>query len=200
MGPSKRHGSTPGQTFVAASCRPRSALERQTQRLLVAGSCRPMRSPVRPLSRALRAFNTQWPWAPYGSGMKVAKPGHRRRSPRFDRGSESVAVDDVVPKINERASCLIPCPSIPLLGAEPGSATRWSALSPWSAGIYRQRAQSVDRPQPAWMLDFAPEIYRQLENRSDGKFSPGTQRNTFTVRLKGIPAIDLDRSRQTISF
>jgi hypothetical protein len=57
--------------------------------------------------------------------------------------------------------------------------------------------------KPAWMLDFALEIYRQLENRPDGKFPPGTQRDiftvTFTVRLKGIPAIDLDRSRQTIA-
>jgi len=44
--------------------------------------------------------------------------------------------------------------------------------------------------------DFALEIYRQLEIRPDGKFPPGTQRAIFTVgftvRLKGIPAIDLD--------
>ena len=55
--------------------------------------------------------------------------------------------------------------------------------------------------KPAWMLDFALEIYRQPENRPDGKSPPGTQRDVFTVRitvrLKGIPAIDLDRSRQT---
>jgi len=33
------------------------------------------------------------------------------------------------------------------------------------------------------MLDFALEIYRQLENRPDGKFLPGTQRDIFTVRF-----------------
>lgn len=46
------------------------------QRRVLAESCRPPRSYVRPLSNALRAFNTQWPLAPYGSVMKVAKPGH----------------------------------------------------------------------------------------------------------------------------
>ncbi len=67
----------------------------------LAGCCRPLRSPVRPLSNALRAFNTRWPWTPYGSGLQVAKPGRLRRSPRLDRRSESVPVNDVVPKINE---------------------------------------------------------------------------------------------------
>jgi hypothetical protein len=49
------------------------------------------------------------------------------------------------------------------------------------------------------MLDFALEICRQLEDRPDGKFPPGTQRDILTVRLavklKGILAIDLDKSR-----
>lgn len=55
--------------------------------------------------------------------------------------------------------------------------------------------------QPAWMLDFALGIHRQLGNRPDGKFLAAARRDLFTVRftvrLKGIPAIDLDRSRQT---
>ena len=54
--------------------------------------------------------------------------------------------------------------------------------------------------RPAWMLEFAPRIYRQPGNWPDGKSFPETQRDfftvRFTVRLKGIPAIDLDRSRR----
>jgi hypothetical protein len=71
----------------------------------------------------------------------------------------------------------------------------------------RQVTVSAPNPsiarKPAWMLDFAFEIFRQLENRPDDKFPPGTQRDILTVRftvsLKGIPAIDLDRSRQTFA-
>jgi len=48
-------------------------------RLELAGSCPPPRSPVRPLSNALRAFNAQWPWAPCESGLE--------RPPRVDRSS-----------------------------------------------------------------------------------------------------------------
>jgi hypothetical protein len=54
------------------------------------------------------------------------------------------------------------------------------------------------------MLDLALETYRQLENRPDGTLPPGAQSDIltvrFTVRLKGTPAIDLDRSRQTFAF
>lgn len=46
-----------------------TAFAAQAERLLMAGSSRPLRSPVRPLSNALQAFNTQWPRTPYGSGM-----------------------------------------------------------------------------------------------------------------------------------
>ncbi|MDZ7592343.1 MAG: hypothetical protein U5L05_17050, partial [Rubrivivax sp.] len=57
--------------------------------------------------------------------------------------------------------------------------------------------------KPAWLLDLAPGIYRHPGNRPDGKFPLGTRRGTFTVRftvkLMGIPAIDLDRSRQTFA-
>ena len=53
--------------------------------------------------------------------------------------------------------------------------------------------------KPVWMLDPAPGIYRQPGNWPDGKFLTGPQRHIFTVkftvRLKVIPAIDLDRSR-----
>ena len=53
------------------------------------------------------------------------------------------------------------------------------------------------------MLDFALKIHRHLGNRPDGKSPSGTQRDIltvrFTVRLKGIPAIDLDSSRQTFA-
>ena len=53
----------------------------------------------------------------------------------------------------------------------------------------------------ASMLGLAPGIYRQRGNRPDGKFLAGTRRDILTVRfavkLMGIPAIDLDRSRQT---
>ena len=49
------------------------------------------------------------------------------------------------------------------------------------------------------MLDLAPGIYRQPRNWPDRKSFPGTQRDflavRFTVRLKRIPAIDLDRHR-----
>jgi hypothetical protein len=38
-------------------------------RQLMAGCCPPPRSPVRPLSNALRAFNAQWPLAPCESGL-----------------------------------------------------------------------------------------------------------------------------------
>ena len=51
----------------------------------------------------------------------------------------------------------------------------------------------------AWMLDFALGIYRQPGKRPDGKTLAAARRDLFTVRftvrLKGIPAIDLDRSR-----
>ena len=48
-----------GRDRFRAECRPD-----------MAGSSRPLRSPVRPLSDALQAFNTRRPLAPYGSGMK----------------------------------------------------------------------------------------------------------------------------------
>lgn len=66
-----------------ASClceRPlRSELRRAGDRLFVAGSCRPPRSYGRPLSNALRAFNTQWPWAPQGPGMSPSRAMSGRR-------------------------------------------------------------------------------------------------------------------------
>jgi hypothetical protein len=95
-----------------------------------------------------------------------------------------------------------PLPFHPLLGAD------HTKRDPPVRPIAQQRGKfTVSAPnpsiawKPAWMLGFALEIYRQLENRPDGKFPPAIQRNvftvTFTVRLKDIPAIDLDRSRPT---
>ena len=172
-------------------------------RRLMAGSCRPPRSYLRLLSNALRAFNTHWPWTPYGSGIQVAKPGHLRRSSRPDRRSESVPVDDAVPKINDRQ--VVSSPALPLPCSAPSHETR-STGAPYRLGA-RQFTVSAPNPsiarKPAWMLDFALEIYLQLENRPGGKFPPGTQRDIltvrFAVRLKGIPAIDLNRSRQTFA-
>jgi hypothetical protein len=46
-----------------------SVFERNALRPFLAGCCPPPRSPVRPLSNALRAFNAQWPWAPCESGL-----------------------------------------------------------------------------------------------------------------------------------
>ncbi len=63
---------------------------------LMAGCCPPPRSPVRRLSKALRAFNTQRPWAPYRSGMN----GRQGRPLSAATGGSTVgeaAVDDVVP-------------------------------------------------------------------------------------------------------
>lgn len=58
--------------------------------------------------------------------------------------------------------------------------------------------------KPAWMLGLAPGIYRQPGNRPDGKFLAGAQRDIstvrFTVKLRCIPTIDLDRSRQTVAI
>ena len=125
-----------------------------------------------------------------------------RRSPRLNRRSESVTVDDVVPKINDRqvvASPVLPFPCSGLIRDARHTGAPCRRL--------RAREFTVSAPnpsiarKPAWMLDFALEIYRQLENRPDGKSPPGTQRDIdtvrFTVRLNAIPAIDLDRSRQT---
>jgi len=48
----------------------RGASEAALRRLLLlAGCCPPPPSPVRPLSNALRAFNTLWPWAPCEAGL-----------------------------------------------------------------------------------------------------------------------------------
>jgi hypothetical protein len=167
----------------------------------MAGSCRPPRSYVRPLSDALWALSTQWPWTPYGSGMQVSKPGHRRRSPRLDRRSESVAVDDVGPKINDGQVVSPPALPFPCPARSHQAGRTGAPYPPWSARFTVSAPNPSIARKPAWMLDFALEIYRQLENRPDGKLPPGTQRDIFTVRftvkLKGIPAIDLDRSRQT---
>jgi hypothetical protein len=158
---------------------------RQVNRVcpLVAGSCRPQRSCVRPLPNALQAFNTQWPWAPCGSGMKVANPGHLRRSSRPDRRSESVPVDDAVPKINGRQ--VISSPAVPFPCSARSHETRCTG-APDRPGA-RKFAVSAPNPssarKPAWMLDFALEIRRQLENRPDGKLPPGTQRDILTVRF-----------------
>ena len=163
------------------------------------GRARPApRSYVRPLSNALRALSTQWPWAPYGSGMQVAKPGHRRRSPRLDRRSASVTVDDVVPKINDWQVVSSPARPFACL-ARTHEAGRTGV--PYRLGAREftvsatQRRRSPGNPHGCWTS--YSEIYRQPGNRPDGRFPPGTQRDNFTVRftvrLKGIPAIDLDR-------
>ena len=48
------------------------------------------------------------------------------------------------------------------------------------------------------MPDLAAGIYRQRGNRLDGEFLAGTRRDIFTVRLKSIPAIDLESYSHSI--
>jgi hypothetical protein len=115
-------------------------------------SCRPLRSYVRPLSNALWALSTQWPWTPYGSGMQVAKPGHRRRSPRLDRRSESVAVDDVGPKINDGQvvsppALPFPCPARSHEAGRTGAPYRLGARKLPSARPIRR---SPGNPHGCW--------------------------------------------------
>jgi hypothetical protein len=80
-------------------------------------ACPPPCSPVRALSNALRAFHTQWPWAPCESGLKGIRGWIALRE---------AAVDDVLPWINERQ--VVPSPALPLPstashGARPAGAT-----------------------------------------------------------------------------
>lgn len=107
----------------------------------------------------------------------------------------------MVPKINDRK--VVASPALPFARSGRSRNARRTG-APYRLGA---RGFTVSAPdpsiarKPAWMLDFALEIYRQPGSRPDGKSPLETQRDTstvrFTVRLKGIPAMDLDRSRET---
>lgn len=113
-------------------------------------------------------------------------------------GEARAAVDDVVPQINDRQ--IVASPALPFRALARSHQTR-PTRAPSRLGA-RELTVSAPNPsivrKPAWILDFSLEIYRQLMKRPGGKPRPVTQRDTltvkFTVRLKGIPAIDLDRS------
>jgi len=123
----------------------RTACPGRPVHLLLAGCCPPPRSPVRPLSNALRAFNAQWPWAPCESGLE--------RPPRVDRSSGKPPL--MMYLIDQRAaSCLIPCPAI-AQHSESRSAAGRCGVFPVSARIYRQRnstCRSPDKPHGCWVL------------------------------------------------
>ncbi|ATE60311.1 hypothetical protein CCZ27_10430 [Thauera sinica] len=92
---------------------------------------------------AVRAFNTQWPTAPYGSGMS-GRQGRRSPtlSPAGSRPGE-LAVDDEVPQINDRRVVASPALSFPCWGR----ATHGCTSLPGSAEICRHRVKSVHRPE-----------------------------------------------------
>ena len=130
----------------------RLEFRRHFERQVMAGSCRPPHWYVRPLSNALWALSTQWPRTPYGSGMQVAKPGHRRRSPRLDRRSESVAVDDVGPKNNNGQvvsppALPFPCPARSHEAGRTGAPYRLGARDLPSARPIRR---SPGNPHGCW--------------------------------------------------
>jgi hypothetical protein len=87
---------------------------------------------VRPLSNALRAFNTHWHWAPCESGL-IGRPGVSKLG--------EAAVDDVPPQINEPQ--VVPYPALTL----PSTANH--EVQPADA-TYRLGAQeiSVSATQP----------------------------------------------------
>jgi hypothetical protein len=74
------------------------------------------------------------------------------------------AIDDARSIDQRQASCLVPCPSVPLLYAESRSATYRCVMSPGSATIYRQRdstRRSPDNPHGCWF--FRPGFTVNLE-------------------------------------
>jgi hypothetical protein len=159
----------------------------------MAGCCSPPRLTVRPLSTALRVFNTQRLWAPCESGLNGR---HGWLAPG------EAAVDDVLPSINERQ--VAPAPALPL----PSTANHEARSAGATYGLGAQEftvsaTQPGDRPivRIGAGLCAREFSYRQPGNRPDGKFLAGIRRDyftaRFTVRLKGIPATDLDRSRRT---
>ena len=102
----------------------------------VARCCPSPRSPVRPLSNALRAFDTQWPWAPCESGLNS-------RHGWIALGE--AAVDDVLPLINERQVVPSPAPPLPSTAnnkARPAGATFRLGAQEFTVGAPRP----VDRP------------------------------------------------------
>jgi hypothetical protein len=98
---------------------------------------------------------------------------HRHRAIDARTGTRrSVPVDDVFPWINDGQ--VVSSPAFPLpCSARSHEARRTGVPSRLGA---REFAVSAPNPsiarKPAWMLDFALEICRQLESRPDGMFPP----------------------------
>jgi hypothetical protein len=101
-----------------------------------------------------------------GAGMKVAKPGYLRLSPRLDRRSASVPVDDAVPKINEGQVVSSPALPIPCSG-QSHEARRTGA--PYRLGL-QQFTVSPTQPveHPKTRMDPGP---RTRDLPSNGKFT-----------------------------
>ena len=116
------------------------------------------------------------------------------RPPRVDRSSERSPLlmyfhRSTSGKLSDPLPCYCQAQRIRKRG-RPARRIAWERKNLPSA----QLNQSISR-QAAWMPDLAAGIYRQRGNRLDGKFLAETRRDIFTVRLKSIPAIDLESSK-----
>ena len=119
------------------------------------------------------------------------------RPPRVDRSSERSPLlmyfhRSTSGKLSDPLPCYCQAQRIRKRG-RPARRIAWERKNLPSA----QLDQSISR-QAAWMPDLAAGIYRQRGNRLDGKFLAETRRDIFTVRLKSIPAIDLESYSHSI--